>query len=643
MNHSRLVIRQATDRLPSPNGVALAIMDIWDKDNTSLVQVANLVETDPALSGRLLKLANATAHGVREAASIREAIVRIGMRTVGQVAIAFSLVDQSREGSCEAFDYPAFWSESLLMATIAREIAKSGDTAPPDDLFACGLLARIGKLALATVYPVEYADIIESRPESMIEAEQARFGFNYTNLSYELMRDYGVPDALASPAVCHEQTDQLGAPEDGRFHRIAATLHIAWELSRSVKAGAQSSRSIQIPKPVADLARQTFGMEWETLCKRLDSGISAWKEWSKLLDLPSETGVAVNKDAAASVAETPKRVDETPDEDPTEHQYTALVLADREESGNTVNLAERCGFLTTTADSYEAVLRHAVMSPPDLIIIDQGQIPEDVEDLCRVIRSTEWGQPVYIMVIAQSASLDGEQSLFEIGVDAVVSPEISSALMMAKMAPAQRLAEQRALWVADRKSLRKTANELAISRRKFEVLSLTDQLTELPNRRAGMESLERSWAHSVREDTDLGILMMDIDRFKQINDRFGHPAGDHVLIRIAKAWSKAIRTGDMLCRSGGEEFFVVAKNTDVDGMIKLAKRLKIAAQHASIEWQGQHIPVSASFGMSIRRESADVESLLNTADKTLYVAKSKGRDRICYRDNGQYRLSTLSN
>ena len=116
MSNYRLVLENSADKLPSTDGVALAIMEGWDDENTSVPEMARLVETDPAMNGRLLRLANAAANGARPVVSIREAIARVGMRTVGQVAIAF--------------------------------------VAPPDDIFAAALLARIGRLAPATIYPV---------------------------------------------------------------------------------------------------------------------------------------------------------------------------------------------------------------------------------------------------------------------------------------------------------------------------------------------------------------------------------------------------------------------------------------------------------------------------------------------------------
>ena len=141
-------------QLPSPKGVALAIMEITRRDDATLDELARAVQSDPALASRLLRLANAAARASgRPVASVNEAVLRLGMATVRQLAIGFSLVDQYRDGACAAFDYPGFWSHSLFMAVASQELGRMVRVGSPEDLFACGLLAQIGRLALITAYP----------------------------------------------------------------------------------------------------------------------------------------------------------------------------------------------------------------------------------------------------------------------------------------------------------------------------------------------------------------------------------------------------------------------------------------------------------------------------------------------------------
>ena len=148
------------DRLPTPKGVALALTKACRRDDMNLEEIAKLVRTDPALTARLLALANAAASGGRAVVSVDEAVARMGLLRVSQVALAFSLIDQHGSGNCTNFDYAGFWNRSLLMAACAREFGSLSKLGVPADLFTVGLLAQIGRLGLATAFPKEYSNLM---------------------------------------------------------------------------------------------------------------------------------------------------------------------------------------------------------------------------------------------------------------------------------------------------------------------------------------------------------------------------------------------------------------------------------------------------------------------------------------------------
>lgn len=280
---ARLLLENAGDRLPSPNGVALAIMDLWQDERTTVQQLAQLVQTDPALCGRLLKLANAAAMGGRELAAIPEAIVRVGMKTVGQLAVAFSLIDTHSDGFCRAFQYRDYWSHCLLMALLSRELAQATRLGPPQDLFACGLLARIGMLAFATIYPDDYGRLIAEKPDDLSEAEQRRFGVDHNELSELLMLDYGVPRALAEPARFHEAPEASEFAPDSRPAKLTTLLHWAHRMATiTVESGQDRTRQAILNKAL--LAK--LGVCEEAIPGIYDRATKEWQEWSKLLDLP---------------------------------------------------------------------------------------------------------------------------------------------------------------------------------------------------------------------------------------------------------------------------------------------------------------------------------------------------------------------
>ncbi len=157
----------------------------------------------------------------------------------------------------------------------------------------------------------------------------------------------------------------------------------------------------------------------------------------------------------------------------------------------------------------------------------------------------------------------------------------------------------------------------------------TDALTGLLNRRSASDQLERELAFARRNRAPLGVVMIDLDHFKQINDRYGHDGGDAALVGAATAIRSALRGSDFCARWGGEEFVVVVRDADAHGTLVVAERIRNAIATASIvDVSGTRIPVTASCGVAVVRAEDTAPTLLNRADEALYTAKRSGRNRV---------------
>lgn len=167
--------------------------------------------------------------------------------------------------------------------------------------------------------------------------------------------------------------------------------------------------------------------------------------------------------------------------------------------------------------------------------------------------------------------------------------------------------------------------ELEVKNKILEQLSITDQLTGLYNRVRLDDTIEREIIRANRYQTTFGVILADIDLFKSVNDTYGHQVGDDILVEIAKILKKYSREVDVVGRWGGEEFLIICPSTDADGILKLAEKLR-----ASIEEHEFLIIKSktASFGVTIYRKEDSSHGLIAKADKALYLAKDKGRNRI---------------
>jgi diguanylate cyclase (GGDEF)-like protein len=176
--------------------------------------------------------------------------------------------------------------------------------------------------------------------------------------------------------------------------------------------------------------------------------------------------------------------------------------------------------------------------------------------------------------------------------------------------------------------------EESFQRRLYES-SMRDSLTGLANRRCLFERLVSEMGHAKRERSALSLLVMDVDRFKIINDTFGHVAGDQVLRAIAARGTQVLRAGDLLARYGGEEFAVLARDADRAEAISLAERLRHAISELRVEVGSGSISFTASIGVvSLSECDADADglALFARADARLYAAKYAGRDRIVASD-----------
>lgn len=168
------------------------------------------------------------------------------------------------------------------------------------------------------------------------------------------------------------------------------------------------------------------------------------------------------------------------------------------------------------------------------------------------------------------------------------------------------------------------------ARRMYE-MSVRDGLTGVFNRRYLDERITSEFAFANRHASPLCVLLVDIDRFKRINDELGHQAGDVVLRRVAAELRNGIRTEDVIARYGGEEFAIMARGIDVQGARQFADRVRGMVERAHIVWEGKPVLVTVSIGLAHNHAGAAAtrpEQLVGAADVALYQAKETGRNRV---------------
>jgi diguanylate cyclase (GGDEF)-like protein len=181
----------------------------------------------------------------------------------------------------------------------------------------------------------------------------------------------------------------------------------------------------------------------------------------------------------------------------------------------------------------------------------------------------------------------------------------------------------------DQREMKHFAAELAVSNRPLHEASVTDPLTGFYNRRYALERLEQEWAASNRSKKPLSCLVIDFDRFKEINDGYGHDVGDKVLAEVAGVLQQNLRTNDVICRMGGDEFLVISPDTDSESMRACALRLLAAVEQSVIDTPRGPVRCGVSIGVATRDAgTATLAMLMKAADEGMYQAKISGRRRI---------------
>ncbi|MFK5984384.1 MAG: GGDEF domain-containing protein [Pseudomonadota bacterium] len=189
--------------------------------------------------------------------------------------------------------------------------------------------------------------------------------------------------------------------------------------------------------------------------------------------------------------------------------------------------------------------------------------------------------------------------------------------------------------VQTQQQMQQLIQELECSKIELQRLASTDPMTKLYNRRHFANVSGHILGLAKREHSDLSIIMLDIDYFKQFNDNYGHKVGDEVIISLASTLQAFSRESDVLCRFGGEEFIVLLPETDLDGAIVIAEKMRIFIENSVVEinsndTDSQQLKVTVSIGVAIIdiKQDSSIEASIQRADKALYRAKKTGRNKV---------------
>jgi diguanylate cyclase (GGDEF)-like protein len=620
---------KATGDLPSPKGAALAIIKLTQKESTSISELAQVVRTDPAFVGRLIKSANtAQPVGRRPVVSIQDALTILGIPAVRTLALSFSLLSGYRSGNCRNFDYPHYWSHSLVCAVAMQTLAMRTRMCTPDEAFSIGLLASIGTLALATTFPDHFSRVLAQHKIdaslSLPSLEHEAFAMTHAELTTAMLMDWGFPKIFTEPVYHHEAPDLSGFVEGSRPYVIAHALELA-EFIGDVCLAPESQRRSMMPQLF--MLGSRLSIEADSLTTLCDHVAADWADWGALLNVDA---CAVPPFDELSQPPQAPLLNGNGD-DLAESQRIRVLVVDDDNSLRAMlkALLHQSGHEVFEATNGQQGFEMALDLRPHLMVVDWMMPQMDGIELTRALRQTKIGRSIYVLILT---GLEDDEKLveaFEAGVDDFMTKPLKPRVLAARLRAGQRVVQLQQEIERDREEIRKFAAELAVTNRRLQEVALTDALTSFPNRRYAMERITQEWSAGNRSKRPFACMVIDVDAFKIINDTYGHDVGDSVLKQTALAIKGGLRVQDVVCRVGGDEFLVICPDTDFAAAMMCGERVRHAVESVPINAGMLQIKGSISVGVACRDTSMpDVDALIKVADQGVYLSKQRGRNCV---------------
>ena len=650
---------------PKPKGTANALIRLTQREGTSLAVMAHALKSDPTLSVRVIRVANGISgseHG--PLVSLRDAVNVLGVPSVRSMALGFSLMETCRSGQCREFDYSRFWSQALARAVALQLLTAAREDLAQADAFSVGLLARVGELIFATVFPAPYSELLQHRAgwaaaqsAQLLKAEQEAFAVTHAALAASLLLDYNLPEIYANAVESLGLPGPANAAQGSGEANAHQLLTLADRIGAICVAAPAASRAL-MPELFELGLRLSF--EADQLIALCDRAAHAWREWGLLLEV--ETGPMPHFEKCAAVplpdvsllvspgesSSEPPGV--SPGEAPGASPAASLDFSSgvpdikrRSMAASAAESAPMCvllvgdearvrgplrgmlagaGYRVAEAADGRHGLTLAIELQPQIMLVDLLASEIDGIELTHALRQFKAGRSSYVLILSVAENEEKRVAAFAAGADGFLTLPLQPRLFAAQLQAGKRVAGLQAELRQEREEIRRISAELAVSNQQLQEVGMTDLLTGCRNRRYAMDRMQQEWAMAVRRERPLACMVIDLDNLKQINDAHGHAAGDNVLKLCASAFRDEMRAQDVLARSSGDEFLVICPDTSLEAALTCAERMRAAVETLPIVNGARTVHGSVSIGVAVRDATTpDADALIRLADQSAYLAK----------------------
>ncbi len=608
--------------MPGPSPLFYEIAEKYHLPGADPAQIAAKVETDPELCSYLLEYVTGISLPFENPPSLADGMAKLGAETSIQLLLGFSLLARNKHGRCTLFSHQRFWSHSLARAVACRVLARRTGNRKHDELFVCGLLFQVGRLALASLFPEDYTEILSRQlsRQSQLDQEVKHFGLGHEELSSKLFQSWHLPHVFAQ-AVNFNTAEERPDRDDEHVTLIRTMLLFA----ETIAEMCLLEMPLQDRIISAERSATAFGIEESEFADIFDDIVRKWQRWGYILKIPTQDCPAYR-----NLNKSERSLNTSLNQYLNRETFKILVIDDDPMTLLSLSrLLNGNGNMVFTADNGEDGLRLAFEKKPHLLITDWRMPKLNGIDLCKALRDNASTRHIYIIMLTGKESDEELIQALEAGADDFMVKPFTPKVLEARIRSGERIIGYQQMIHRDREVIQQYADLLASANLKLQNMAMTDVLTGLPNRRSALNRLKDAVAESLRHKEPLCCIMIDLDNFKQVNDKYGHDVGDKVLKEIAGIFQNSARSYDMVSRIGGEEFLVICDRSSLLEAGLLAERLRTAVELHRV-FHG-NIPVKTTISLGVAAWSGsmtDGEEMTKAADIALYRAKQQGRNRV---------------
>ncbi len=651
-------MERAPERQSAPDGFEWRLLsgkveqlsplpELWEKlaeivlkSSLDLPHLQRLVSLDMALTCRILSVANSDEFGKPyKVGDIGSAFQHLGLDMVKNLILAMPAAHPAHSGLYgQQLKFEVFWRHSVACAILAGRIASEVFPRQASEARICGLLHDIGKILLNIKEPEHCARIqLRGKNKSLSFQEEEILQLSHAEAAGQVLVQMNLPRLFSAACGRHhynwERLD-LGEPADLMAACVGLADYLTYRLN--LGDGGNHSRSVEVPPEIHRIGLSETRLEaiekdaveeYETLILQIRPGSASierlYEQIRHANHYLGRRSLFLNKNVAelSHLQEIHEDLNRSQGIEsmlqqvslrlgsifPAEMISFLLMLEPDATIHNFSKLTPSELFLEqSTKHMTEDFFDEGVEFPRqpgskvELLIPDATEGRVKLERVRTVLRLPLQGREGLIGRLGLFGSMAGAFTQADEDLATIIAGEIALAL-------------DRANWM-----------------RRTEILSMTDGLTGLYNHRRFLELLDHEFGRSRRYETPLCLIMLDIDHFKQINDTYGHPQGDRMLVGVAKILKKMIRETDMAARYGGEEFSIILPSTELEGALALAERIRTSVEEETFPCPESHplnITVSLGVAMFGGSEVEHPNELVKLSDKALYLAKESGRNQ----------------